>query len=169
MVLMVKNPPVNAEDMRDVSSIPGFQRYARESHGSPLPDSCLKNFMDRETWRATVHGFAKSLTGLSDQYFHFTVDLWSTFSSFLYIVRAMDQSSFLSIWNLIVLELFVEKTIFSLNSLVPRLYLSWKFIYIFGSVSGLFLFSFICWSVLMPVLHWFDYYSFVKKTWSQTV
>ena len=32
----------------------------------PLQYSCLENPMDRGTWRAAVHGVAKSRTGLSD-------------------------------------------------------------------------------------------------------
>ena len=35
-------------------------------NGNPLQYSCLKNSMDRGTWRNTVHGVAKSQTGLSD-------------------------------------------------------------------------------------------------------
>ena len=37
-----------------------------EGNGSPLQYSCLENPMDRGAWRATVHGVAKSQTGLSD-------------------------------------------------------------------------------------------------------
>ena len=35
-------------------------------NGNPLQYSCLGNPMDRGTWWATVHGFAKSRTQLSD-------------------------------------------------------------------------------------------------------
>ena len=34
--------------------------------GIPLQYSCLENPMDREAWRAIVHGVAKSRTRLSD-------------------------------------------------------------------------------------------------------
>ena len=37
-----------------------------EGNGNPLQYSCLENPMDREAWRATVHGVAKSWTQLSD-------------------------------------------------------------------------------------------------------
>ena len=40
-----------------------------EGHGNPLLYSCLENPMDRGTWRATVHGFAKSRTQLSDWHY----------------------------------------------------------------------------------------------------
>ena len=59
---VVKNPPANAGDM---SFIPGSGRYPGGGNGNPLQYSCLENPMDREAWQATVHGVAKSLTGLS--------------------------------------------------------------------------------------------------------
>ena len=38
---MVKNPPVNAGDLRDTGSIPGSGRVPGEGHGNPLQISCL--------------------------------------------------------------------------------------------------------------------------------
>ena len=54
--LVVKIPPANAGDIRDVGSIPGSGRSPGGGHGSPLQYSCLENPMDRGAWRATVHG-----------------------------------------------------------------------------------------------------------------
>ena len=54
---MVKNPPANAGDP---GSIPGSGRAPGEGNGNPLQCSSLENPMDRGTWRATVHGLAKS-------------------------------------------------------------------------------------------------------------
>ena len=34
---MVKNPPANAEDVRDAGSIPGSGRSHEEGHGNPTP------------------------------------------------------------------------------------------------------------------------------------
>ena len=65
---MVKNPPANAGDVRDVGSIPGLGRSPGEGNGNPLQYSCLENSMDREAWRAIVHGVAKSQTQLSTQH-----------------------------------------------------------------------------------------------------
>ena len=59
---MVQNPPVNAGDIRDASSIPGSGRSLGGRHGNPLQCSCLENAMDREAWWAIVHRVAKSQT-----------------------------------------------------------------------------------------------------------
>ena len=59
MVLVVKNPPANAGDIRDVGSIPGSGRSSGEGNGNPLQYSCLESPMDRGAWWATVHGVAK--------------------------------------------------------------------------------------------------------------
>ena len=57
---MVKNPLANAGNIRDTGSIPGSGGSPGGGHGNPLQYSCLENPMDRGTWRATVHGVAKS-------------------------------------------------------------------------------------------------------------
>ena len=57
---MVKNPPANAGDMRDMGSIPGSGRSPGGGHDNPLQYSCLENPMDRGAWWATVHRAAKS-------------------------------------------------------------------------------------------------------------
>ena len=55
----------NAGNLR---SVPGLGRSPGEGNGSPLDYACLENSMDRGSWRATVHGVAKSQTGLSDSH-----------------------------------------------------------------------------------------------------
>ena len=62
MTVVVKNPPANAEDIKDVGSIPGSGRCPGTEKGNPLQNSCLENSMDREAWWVTVHGVAKSWT-----------------------------------------------------------------------------------------------------------
>ena len=62
VVLVVKNPPVNAGDIRDTGSTPGSGRSPGEWHGNPLQYPCLKNPMDKGTWWAIVHGGVKSQT-----------------------------------------------------------------------------------------------------------
>ena len=51
MVLVVKNPPANARDLRDVGLIRGLGRHPGGGHGNPLQYSCLENTMDRGAWR----------------------------------------------------------------------------------------------------------------------
>ena len=48
LALVVKHPPANSGDIRDVSSIPGLGRSPGRGHGNPLQCSCLENPMDRE-------------------------------------------------------------------------------------------------------------------------
>ena len=43
---VVKNPPADAGDERDASSIPGLGRPPGGGHGNPLHYSCLGNPMD---------------------------------------------------------------------------------------------------------------------------
>ena len=57
---MVKNPPVNAGDLRDVGSIPGSGRSPGGRYGDPLQYSWLENSMDGGAWRATDHRIAES-------------------------------------------------------------------------------------------------------------
>ena len=61
---MVKNLPPNAEDLRDLRSVPGSGRSPGGGHDNPLQYSCLENPTDREAWRATVHRVAQSQTRL---------------------------------------------------------------------------------------------------------
>ena len=56
---MVKNPSVNAGDVRDVGSIPESERSPGEENGNPLQYSCLENFMDRGAWWVTVIGLQR--------------------------------------------------------------------------------------------------------------
>ena len=58
---MVKNPPADAADVRDMSSITGSGRSPGEGHGNALQHSCLENPMDRVAWWAIVHGVAAQL------------------------------------------------------------------------------------------------------------
>ena len=60
VVLVVKNLPANARDIRDTSFIPGLGRCPGGGHGSPLQYSCLENPMDRGGWQATAHRVTQS-------------------------------------------------------------------------------------------------------------
>ena len=61
----------SACNVGDPGSIPGLGRSPGEGNGNPLQYSCQENPMDREAWRATVHGVTNSRTRLSD--FTFTL------------------------------------------------------------------------------------------------
>ena len=61
---VLKRPLDSAEDARDSGLIPGLRRSPGGGDGNPLRYSCLKNFMDRGSWWATVHRVTKSQTWL---------------------------------------------------------------------------------------------------------
>ena len=64
VVLVVKNLPAKAGDLRDAGSIPGLGRSAGGGNGSPLQCSCLEHPMDAGAWWAAVYGIAQSQTQL---------------------------------------------------------------------------------------------------------
>ena len=47
VALVVKNPPANSGDIRDVGLIPGLGGSPGEGNGNPLQYSCLENPMAR--------------------------------------------------------------------------------------------------------------------------
>ena len=49
----------NACKAGDPDSIPGLGRSSRVRNDNPLQYSCLENPMDREAWKAAVHGIAR--------------------------------------------------------------------------------------------------------------
>ena len=59
---VVKTPPANAGDVRDMGSIPGLGRSPGVRNDNPLQYSCLENYMDRGDWQTTVLGAAKNQT-----------------------------------------------------------------------------------------------------------
>ena len=54
MVLVVKNLPANAGDVRDSGLIPMSGRSPGGGHGNSLQCFCLENPMDRGAWWAAV-------------------------------------------------------------------------------------------------------------------
>ena len=62
VALVMKNPPVNAEVLRDAGLIPGSGRFPGGRHGNPLQYSCLENPTNRGAWWAQVHRVAQSRT-----------------------------------------------------------------------------------------------------------
>ena len=63
---VVKNPPVNTGDTKDMGSIPESERSPGIGASNLFQYSCLENSMNRGAWRAAVHGVAKSWIQLSN-------------------------------------------------------------------------------------------------------
>ena len=68
MAQLVKNPPPNAGDTRDVASIPRLGRSPEEGNGNPFQYSSLGNPTDRGDWCDIVHRVTESQIGLYDQH-----------------------------------------------------------------------------------------------------
>ena len=65
VVLVVKNPPTNAGDIRGSGSIPRWGRSPGGEHGNPLQVVFLPGeSMHRGAWWAAVHEVTKSQTRL---------------------------------------------------------------------------------------------------------
>ena len=65
MMIVVKNLPDDAGNLRDVGSIPESGRSPGGGHGNPLQYSCLENPVDRGAWWAMVHRVTKNWAQLS--------------------------------------------------------------------------------------------------------
>ena len=63
---VVKNPPANAGESKDLGSFPGSGISPGEGNGKPLQYSCLENPMDKGAWQAQVHGASTSQTWLNE-------------------------------------------------------------------------------------------------------
>ena len=63
VVLVVKNPPANTGDIRDVGLIPGWEGPLEEGTATV---SSLENSVDRGTWQATGHGVGKSCAEVTE-------------------------------------------------------------------------------------------------------
>ena len=53
---VVKNPPANVVDAKDLSLIPGLRRSPGGRNGNPFQCSLLDNSMDRGAWQTPGHG-----------------------------------------------------------------------------------------------------------------
>ena len=60
----------NLPAMQETGSIPELRRSPAGGNGSPLQYSSLENPMDREAWRATIHGDTQSWSRLTKSHFH---------------------------------------------------------------------------------------------------
>ena len=83
MIQMVKN--LRAMPETRVRSL-GWEDPPGEGDGNPFQYSCPEKSMDREVWRAIVHGVEKSWTQLSDYTF--------TFFDYMDLCQQGDVSAF---------------------------------------------------------------------------
>ena len=64
VMLVVKNLPANARDIRDTGLVPALGRSSGGGHGNPLQYPFLENSMGRRAWQGAVQRVTKSRTGL---------------------------------------------------------------------------------------------------------
>ena len=60
MVLVVKNPPANAGDVKDAGLSPLLGRSPGIGNGNPPQCSCREDLMNQGAWQATIHSIAKT-------------------------------------------------------------------------------------------------------------
>ena len=60
VAIVIKKPPANGGDLRDVGLIPKSGRSPGRGHHNPFQYYCLEDSMDRGAQRATDHGIAES-------------------------------------------------------------------------------------------------------------
>ena len=100
VVLLVKNPPANAGDLRDTGWIPGWERSPGVGNGNLLQYSCLENPLDTGACWATVHRVAKSRTQLKQQNMYaFKI---SCSKNILLLKRSLESNTFLELSSLVI-------------------------------------------------------------------
>ena len=60
VVLVIKNLPASAGDIRYLGLIPGLGKSPGGGRGNSFQYSCLDNPTDRRAWQATVHTVTES-------------------------------------------------------------------------------------------------------------
>ena len=125
LVLVVKNLPANAGDIRDADLIPGLGRSPGGEHGKPLQYSCLENPMDKGVWWATVHRVAQSWTQLKWLSMHTCMDLLMTILSIMDDMHSHIHLSHMYVCVLQLLRDMAHKMLWPNN--IPLLF--WKNFY----------------------------------------
>ena len=107
MVLVVKNPPANAGNVRDKGPIPGSGRSPGEGYGNPLQYSCLENLIDREAWQAIAYWDTKSQIRLKRYHAcQKSTGVWGHNESFLYLGCSGD---YMNLYLLKLIELHTKR------------------------------------------------------------
>ena len=89
VALMVKNPPTNAGDIKDVDSIPALERSLGGGNSNPQEYLCLEK-PGAAQW-ATVHTIAKSWTQLNQLSMR--------------VCKQLDKTVFLLFWNCSIISI----------------------------------------------------------------
>ena len=109
VVLVVKNSPASARDIRDVGSVPGLGRSPGGGHGSPLQHSCLETACMVRNENLFLRKFSTLSFSLCDMQLPFInvlfldcgntfwVRFWCIFYSYTYLIQ--------SVWNRLVIFL----------------------------------------------------------------
>ena len=88
VALVVKNPPANAGDIRDLGLILSWEDSLEEEMATHSRILACENPMDRRAWQATVHSISKSWTVLKQlsthahklkRYFNTVLQLYFSF------------------------------------------------------------------------------------------
>ena len=98
--LVVKCPPANTGDIRELGSIPRSGWFPGGGHANPLQYSCLKNPMDRGAWRATDHRDATSQTQLKWLSMHARRAISQSISQIWFSLSVVFLCSYASSFNL---------------------------------------------------------------------
>jgi len=125
------NPPANVGDIRNLGLIPGLGRSPGGGNGNPIWYSCLENPMGRRAWWVTVHGVAKSQTGLKrlSASTPYLAQERATSSLMLFVYPAH-----MSLVMLILLSLFICVHVFFYLLILSSLETSYK---LFANTHGL--------------------------------
>ena len=88
VALVVKNPPANAGDIRDVGSIPGSGISPGGGHGNPLPYFCLENPHGQRSLAgggASSWGCKESDTTEATKHRHMHRDTWGSYEKYIFL------------------------------------------------------------------------------------
>ena len=92
-MLVVKDPPVNAGNIRDAYLIPGLGRSPEEGHGNLPPVFLPRESHEQGAWWATVHRVAKSQTWLKQVSMHVhTINILIIISCLRYIPSSLQET-----------------------------------------------------------------------------
>ena len=119
VALEVKNPPVNARDIKDYGLIPGLGRSSGEGHGNPLQYSCLENPMGRGVWMSTVYRVAKSWIRLRQLSTHMHEHTQDPSQNETLQVISLEHLPLVSLIQPKVLQLLPPLSMLSLNAPIP--------------------------------------------------